>query len=319
MHAVSFYDHDRELVDLLARFVADGLALGERVVVVATAPHRLALDDALDSLGVNPDRARKTGYYVALDAAAMLETFMRGGLPDADLFVRHVGNIVSHAARRRDAGAGLRRDGRPAVGRAQRDRRDAARGALERLRRAGRLLAPLRLPDHGPQRRPARGRPEHLRRPLLAAAPLELLRRRPVRRRRERPLLAGLHPRPRGRAGGTPLRHRRPAPVARGGDDGGRRARGVRAGHERRPARRLPVPGVRGPVDRGRVHRHPGRRGGPRRAAAPVPRRDDRPRDGDRQRAVAPLGLRRAAGRQGRLGRAGRQRGPLARSASLSA
>jgi anti-sigma regulatory factor (Ser/Thr protein kinase) len=97
-HAVSFYDHDRELIDLLARFVADGVALGERVVVVATAPHRLALDDALDSLGVNPDRARKTGYYVALDAAAMLETFMRGGLPDADLFVRHVGKIVSHAA-----------------------------------------------------------------------------------------------------------------------------------------------------------------------------------------------------------------------------
>jgi anti-sigma regulatory factor (Ser/Thr protein kinase) len=97
-HAVSFYDHDRELVDLLARFVADGLALGERVVVVATAPHRLALDDALDSLGVNPDRARKTGYYVALDAGAMLETFLRGGLPDPDLFVRHVGNIVSHAA-----------------------------------------------------------------------------------------------------------------------------------------------------------------------------------------------------------------------------
>jgi anti-sigma regulatory factor (Ser/Thr protein kinase) len=97
-HAVSFYDHDRELIDILARYVADGLAVGERVVVVATAPHRLALDDALHALEVNPDRARQIGHYVALDAAAMLETFMRGGVADADLFVRHVGTIVSHAS-----------------------------------------------------------------------------------------------------------------------------------------------------------------------------------------------------------------------------
>lgn len=96
-HAVSFYDHDRELIDVLARYVGDGLALGERVVVVATAAHRLALDDALAALGVDPDPARRTGYYVALDAAAMLETFMRGEVPDADLFVRHVGRLVSQA------------------------------------------------------------------------------------------------------------------------------------------------------------------------------------------------------------------------------
>jgi hypothetical protein len=97
-HAVSFYDHDRELVDVLARYVGDGLAVGERVVVVATAAHRLALDDALGVLGLDTDLARRTGYYVALDAAAMLETFMRGDVPDADLFVRHVGRIVAHAA-----------------------------------------------------------------------------------------------------------------------------------------------------------------------------------------------------------------------------
>ena len=97
-HAVSFYDHDRELVDVLARYVGDGLAVGERVVVVATAAHRLALDEALASLGLDTALARRTGYYLALDAAAMLETFMRDDVPDADLFVRHVGTIVTHAA-----------------------------------------------------------------------------------------------------------------------------------------------------------------------------------------------------------------------------
>jgi anti-sigma regulatory factor (Ser/Thr protein kinase) len=95
---VSFYDHDRELIDVLARYVGDGLAVGERVVVVATAAHRLALDDALAVLGLDTARARRTGYYLALDATAMLETFVRGDVPDADLFVRHVGTIVTHAA-----------------------------------------------------------------------------------------------------------------------------------------------------------------------------------------------------------------------------
>jgi anti-sigma regulatory factor (Ser/Thr protein kinase) len=94
---VSFYDHDRELIDVLARYVADGLAVGERVVVVATAPHRLALDEALEALDAQPDRARRTGHFVALDAAAMLETFMLEGSPDADLFVHHVGTLVRHA------------------------------------------------------------------------------------------------------------------------------------------------------------------------------------------------------------------------------
>ena len=177
-HAVSFYDHDHELVDVLARYVGDGLAVGERVVVVATAAHRLALDDALAALGLDTALARRTGYYLALDAAAMLETFMRDDVPDADLFVRHVGTIVTHASRRRDAGARLRRDGRAAVGRAQRVRRDAARGALERLRRAGRLLAAVRLPDRRPGNGARLSDVRHLRGALVAGAAVELRRPR---------------------------------------------------------------------------------------------------------------------------------------------
>ena len=48
---------------------------------------------------------------------------MRGGVADADLFVRHVGTIVSHASA---DGTPVRVFGeiRPAVGRGQRDRRD---------------------------------------------------------------------------------------------------------------------------------------------------------------------------------------------------
>jgi anti-sigma regulatory factor (Ser/Thr protein kinase) len=95
---VSFYDHDRELIDVLAPYVADGLAVGECVIVVATAAHRLALDDALYLLDVDPRRARAQGRFLVFDAAELLDTFMRDGMPDADRFLNRIGGIVADAA-----------------------------------------------------------------------------------------------------------------------------------------------------------------------------------------------------------------------------
>ena len=94
---MSFYDHDRELVDVLARFVADGLAVGERVLVVATPAHRSALDEALRADGVHVARERLTGHFVSLDAATLMTTFMSDGAPDADRFLDKVGRLVADA------------------------------------------------------------------------------------------------------------------------------------------------------------------------------------------------------------------------------
>ena len=97
-HAVSFYDDDAEVVAAVGRYIGHGLAEGEHVIVVATAAHRSALDEALRALGHDPSLARATGRYVAVDAAETLATFMVDGSPDQDRFVSTVGGLVDAAA-----------------------------------------------------------------------------------------------------------------------------------------------------------------------------------------------------------------------------
>jgi hypothetical protein len=97
-HAVNFYDHDGDIVAEVARFVAAGLARGERAVVVATAEHRDALDEVLLQHGADAVRARIMGRYLTLDAAEMLAKFMVDGLPDPRKFEATVGAVVDAAA-----------------------------------------------------------------------------------------------------------------------------------------------------------------------------------------------------------------------------
>ena len=98
-HAVVFYDHDPEAVEAVAEYVAEGLRQGEPVVVIATEEHREAFDLALLGFGADPEWARATGQYQALDAAATLRTFMVRGLPDPELFEASVGGVVRAAGR----------------------------------------------------------------------------------------------------------------------------------------------------------------------------------------------------------------------------
>lgn len=96
-HAVSFYDHETDLVAETARFIADGLDQGERVVVLATAEHRAALDEVLLQYGTDTVRARVTGRYLTLDAAETLEGFLVDGAPDPARFRATVAPIVAAA------------------------------------------------------------------------------------------------------------------------------------------------------------------------------------------------------------------------------
>lgn len=90
-----FYDHDRELVEILAGFVADGLDLGERVVVVATGSHRAALDRTLSDRGLDPAGLLAGGRYVSLDAAETLASLLVDGVPDPTRFGSAVGALIS--------------------------------------------------------------------------------------------------------------------------------------------------------------------------------------------------------------------------------
>ena len=96
-HVVSFYDVDSDLVSDVARFVADGLAHGERVVVVATAAHRAGIDEVLVQYGTDAMRARALGRYITLDAAETLATFMGDESPQPEKFFDRIGSVLDAA------------------------------------------------------------------------------------------------------------------------------------------------------------------------------------------------------------------------------
>ena len=96
-HEVTVYDHDDDLVETVASFVADGLDAGEHVVVVATPAHRAALARALARLGAQVGDAVARGAYVPLDAAETLATFFVGGELDEALFERTIGGVIDAA------------------------------------------------------------------------------------------------------------------------------------------------------------------------------------------------------------------------------
>jgi MEDS: MEthanogen/methylotroph, DcmR Sensory domain/Histidine kinase-like ATPase domain len=93
-HAVNFYDDDAEWVDRVAAFVVDGLALGERVIVVATAKHLALLEGSLPRVGLDPLEARTTGRLLTLDAQETLSSFMSDGVPNAPQLVSSVGSLI---------------------------------------------------------------------------------------------------------------------------------------------------------------------------------------------------------------------------------
>lgn len=97
-HSVSFYDHDHEVVELVARFAADALGLDERVVIVATPAHRSGIDELLGFLDVDAAHERAAGRLVVLDAATTLATFLVDGAPDPDLFAASIGGVLDEAS-----------------------------------------------------------------------------------------------------------------------------------------------------------------------------------------------------------------------------
>src|SRR5262245_14592558 len=99
-HVAQFYEDDAFLLDQLVRYVADGLAEGDAVLVVATRAHLDALAEHLDVDGIDVTEAREDRRYVALEAEATLARFMVDGVPNAARFTRVVGNVVRDAVER---------------------------------------------------------------------------------------------------------------------------------------------------------------------------------------------------------------------------
>jgi hypothetical protein len=100
-HDVQFYQNDAFLVDSVARFLAEGAQIGQPIIVIATAKHRRAFEDALLARGVDvPELGRKNDAVFA-DAHETLNAFMQGGRPDRELFDATVGSVFERALKDR--------------------------------------------------------------------------------------------------------------------------------------------------------------------------------------------------------------------------
>ena len=102
-HAVQFYRDDAALLTTVSRFVREGLAVGQPVVIIATEEHRVSLMHRLIADGMPRDFFERSGGLWLLDAREVLATFMSGTLPDADRFRGSVGRLIATA---RAAGGG---------------------------------------------------------------------------------------------------------------------------------------------------------------------------------------------------------------------
>ena len=98
-HAVQFYQDDESLVAIVARFLAEGFKQSQPAVVIATPEHRIALEVALASHGLDVNRMKQFGDIVLLDARETLDTIIVEGMPHQQLFQHVFGSMFKEAAR----------------------------------------------------------------------------------------------------------------------------------------------------------------------------------------------------------------------------
>ena len=96
-HVVQFYAQDWELAAGAGQYLADALAEGCTVVVVATPAHRQAFESYLAGAAVDVAGAQADGRYRAIDAAALLHRFAVAGEVDAASFEAEVGHVIRAA------------------------------------------------------------------------------------------------------------------------------------------------------------------------------------------------------------------------------
>ncbi len=97
-HLVQFYEDEEYLLRSLSEYVDNGLSSGDACIIVASEPHRVALEQILKLKGHDLLSASGAGLYIPLDAAETLSKFTVQGIPDGDLFQRVIGPIIDLAA-----------------------------------------------------------------------------------------------------------------------------------------------------------------------------------------------------------------------------
>jgi signal transduction histidine kinase len=99
-HGVQFYSHDSFLLEELSEYIGNALRAGDPAVVVATETHRNSLLQWLMSQRLDIAALVEQERLIVTDAVQLLETLMRDGWPNQDLFNEIVGGVVAKALAR---------------------------------------------------------------------------------------------------------------------------------------------------------------------------------------------------------------------------
>lgn len=100
-HDVQFYAGEDKLAASVARFVVQGVRVGQPMVVIATAAHRTAFKGVMRAMGIEPDDLVEGRDVVWLDAHDTLSAFMEGPSPNRELFQATVGSVFERLMRDR--------------------------------------------------------------------------------------------------------------------------------------------------------------------------------------------------------------------------
>jgi hypothetical protein len=98
-HAVQFYQDDQSLVAIVAKFLAEGCRQNQPALIIATADHRLAIENALTGHGLDVRRMKQLGDLVSLDARETLDTILAAGMPHPPLFNHVFSSMLKEVAR----------------------------------------------------------------------------------------------------------------------------------------------------------------------------------------------------------------------------
>ena len=97
-HTVQFYGDDGALLHELKSHIGKALTRGSSAIIIATSGHIDGLAHKLKGQGIDLDKAKAEGRYIALEASEVLSKFMVDGLPDRALFSNTIGQVIAQAS-----------------------------------------------------------------------------------------------------------------------------------------------------------------------------------------------------------------------------
>ena len=93
-HDVQFYATEANLATSVARFLVEGVRVGQPLIVVSTPPHRAAFEREMRSMGVDVKDLVQGRDAIWLDAHDTLSGFMEGSRLNRELFAATVMNAL---------------------------------------------------------------------------------------------------------------------------------------------------------------------------------------------------------------------------------